>query len=101
MNFADIISTIIKQGPSVEAFVAEFIKSFKTTTAPAPTTATTSSGSVTIGPSPVIKDVQHLLNLFVKPVPPLKEDGWLGKKTEDALGQAVAMAKPYLALLGG
>lgn len=49
----------------------------------------TTSGSK---PSEFVRWIQHAVNTYGSPAVPLKEDGWLGPKTEAAVA---ALAAPY------
>lgn len=101
-TISKIISFILQDPSKIEATIAAIIKFFKATTAATPTTvpSTPTSSAVEKKPSEVIRDVQKLLNQFVKPQPPLKEDGWMGDKTEAAIKQGLVMLKPYMGMLG-
>ncbi len=108
MNLGSIISLILANHTQIEETVAGLINMFKATTAPAPVTVSSVpavGGNPVLpatkkAPSPVIKDVQTLLNEILKIDPPLVVDGWLGEKTEKAIADGLVMAKPYLAMLG-
>lgn len=104
---------IINWAAIVDTIAPEVIKLFGKTTAPAQPPAPPPSTPVVApvpnpgtsvvlnrAPSAAIRELQHILNETVHPQPPLKEDGWLGPKTERALLQGLAMAKPYLASFG-
>jgi hypothetical protein len=108
MSLSSLLALVLSDPKKVTDTVAGLVNMFKATTAAAPVTvpavpATDTAPAVpavTKKPSATIKSMQHLLNQVVKPQPPLKEDGWLGDKTEAAIASAIAMAQPYLAMLG-
>ncbi len=102
-NWFEIIKSVAENAPTIIKVVKELTGSLKQTTAPTPSEpmpGTVPPPQVNRAPSETVRAVQKLLNQFVKPQPPLKEDGWMGAKTEAAIDQALEMAKPYLAMFG-
>ncbi len=108
LTLRSILSLILANPEKDAEIVTGLINMFKATTAPAPVTvpSTPAVGGNPVlpatkkAPSPVIKDVQTLLNEILKIDPPLVVDGWLGEKTEKAIADGLVMAKPYLAMIG-
>lgn len=99
MNWFNIISTVVATLPNLSTLVTDLTKALQVQTTPVPSTATLALAGQG-KPSDTVKTIQRLLNQFVKPNPPLKEDGWLGPKTEAAIQQALQMATPYLTMFG-
>jgi hypothetical protein len=111
MTLGSILSLVLSNPQAIEETVSRLVNMFKATTAPThvdvpatpavPDIGAPATPAITKKPSDAIKQVQHLLNQFVKPTPPLAEDGWLGPRTEKAITDGIALAKPYLSMFGG
>lgn len=108
MNLANILALLLQDPKKIEETAISLINMFKATTAPVVVAvpSTPAQGdlpaipSVEKKPSDAIKELQTMLNMVLKPQPPLVVDGWLGAKTERAIHDGLAMLKPYLAMLG-
>jgi lysozyme family protein len=102
MTPASILALILSNPQAIQSTVDGLVHMFKATTAVAPVQVPVGStaGAVARAPSDTIKAVQKLLNQIVKPQPPLQEDGWLGPRTEKAIRDGLAMAQPYITMLG-
>ncbi len=102
MTPAAIFAMLLANPKTIQSTVDGLVHMFKATTAEAPVQVPVgaTAGSVARAPSDTIKAVQKLLNQIVKPQPPLQEDGWLGPRTEQAIKAGLAMAQPYIAMLG-
>ncbi len=97
---AVILPDLLTQlGPTLGPVISNVVTTFKATTTPVPVgiplipePVGSPIPQIAGKPSEFVRNGQHLINLYLKPVPPLVEDGWLGKKTEDVIRKAVA---PY------
>jgi hypothetical protein len=55
-----------------------------------------SSNTSATQPSAGVKQLQHLINTYFPPSPPLVEDGWLGPNTDAAIMSALNKLGPLL-----
>jgi hypothetical protein len=82
---------VLAKYPIVQSSIQDVVGSFAKTTAAPPASVPTTAHPAA-APSTFVRNGQHLINQYLKPVPLLKEDGWLGPKTEKVIRDALA---PY------
>lgn len=86
------LTTILGAAPQVISLLKSVIETFGSIAPPAPAPTTVPPGAIA-HPSQAIKDLQTLLNVVVKPTPPLEVDGWLGPQTEAVIETAIGLLK--------
>lgn len=86
----DLLSQAV---PLVIPFLQSMVKNYFSATQPTSVATVTTTATMVSKRSDAIAALQTLLNHLLKLDPPLEADGWLGKKTEDAINQGIAALK--------
>ncbi len=84
----DLLAILKAVGPALISLLSNVATSLKTDEPPAPSGTT---------PHPVeaIRHLQALLNVALGLNPPLREDGWLGPKTEAAIEAGIVKLRSF------